>query len=693
MPYHLSVSKITFIKIGEINVKLSKFIRISVVVCCLGLYATTVFSSSTNAKDWGNAFFNSDLLFGVRIHLGYGCITTKFGPKKVKARRKLKIVDFGASVAPLKLQLKETIVGVHIVPYVYVTSSQEKNQQLQLYLIPGVQELKKSPLSFREFYVACFKKYNQQLASSYLKYYPVVLLHVDKKSNRDMLLKELQKKLFWKGFLKSKITDVKSLYTVGDLLQKIFALKQAQFLNNLPFNVCVELINEKKQQNLKFAVKNVKGSLPFPCGRRVSPKTSPKPESSPKESHSQQTGKTGKRELKQSDKPRENTNQEPGNVKQFQAKIKELQEQIAQLKHEKSDVAKQIEMAVNSKLKELVKQLTNASNQQPESSSVKKLENEVEQLKRKFEETQTNPDNQNDFDKEQSEDANNNKTAEVKSLKIQLTALQKQLAQLITDEKLNTTKQFEAISSKLNVLTNKLAEIIHQQRKSSEDKKLDKEVKQLRQQLATVQAQQAQLATKPKQQPVSVTDSGVEIKHVPTKTGHRLIVVSLSGQAGKTIRESFQEVFSTKINSKTQFTLLTIQTGRQLYTLLSSDELPNLPAKGENSISVKLNKGISFGATGLRALDDLSLVDTFIQYQEGYPITSVLYLTDNTRMSDDPRDISRKQRGVPLAWHTDGIDLTVLTTNTCQVWEDVKAGCISWQNKTTLIRELKDFLQ
>jgi hypothetical protein len=175
----------------------------------------------------------------------------------------------------------------------------------------------------------------------------------------------------------------------------------------------------------------------------------------------------------------------------------------------------------------------------------------------------------------------------------------------------------------------------------------------------------------------------------------KLIVVSLSTnlkEKGGIIRKSLIEVFSElkKRESKTPFNLLTLQTGRQLYTLLTDQELQSLPIEGEESLLSRIEMTMNFGATDLRALADLSLVDNMLQEQAS--IGHILYLTDNTKMSENPQEIPSQQRGVPLVWHKDGIALTVLTIKACQVWEYMEAKCVIWQNETDLTRELNTFL-
>jgi len=186
-----------------------------------------------------------------------------------------------------------------------------------------------------------------------------------------------------------------------------------------------------------------------------------------------------------------------------------------------------------------------------------------------------------------------------------------------------------------------------------------------------------------------------ELKTGQSSDHNKFIVVSLSNSRelkskARAIQDSFIKVLSElkRKSWETRFTLLTIGSGRKVEKLLTSAELPNLFERGstDTSIDGKINTGLQFGASDLRALADLNLVDETIQNSA---IKSVLYITDNIRISNDPPSI---ERGVPLAWYEDGIRLTVLTTKGCDVWKKVKAQCSSWNDKSAFSKELKKFM-
>ena len=199
-----------------------------------------------------------------------------------------------------------------------------------------------------------------------------------------------------------------------------------------------------------------------------------------------------------------------------------------------------------------------------------------------------------------------------------------------------------------------------------------------------------------------ITDELDELKKVCSRkpitsrqvSDDKLIIVSLSSDLRtktRTIQNSFLKVLSElkRKNSKTRFALLTVQSGRKISKVLTSQELQSLAIKGSNSIKSTLELNMNFRARDLKALADLSLVDSILQEQAA--MGSILYITDNKRINTNIQEIPSQQRGVPLVWHKDGIALTVLTIKDCKVWEYMEAKCVTWNNQTDLIRELKTF--
>jgi hypothetical protein len=187
-------------------------------------------------------------------------------------------------------------------------------------------------------------------------------------------------------------------------------------------------------------------------------------------------------------------------------------------------------------------------------------------------------------------------------------------------------------------------------------------------------------------------------KKTTNNNARKLIIVSLSVELdsegiGKLIQTGLYNVFKELKNAKIPFTLLAIGSGRQLSNpLLRGEELPSLVIEGDaDQLRAKLRQ-LQFSATDLNALDDLELIDVYTTNGQ-IPVDRILYLTDNMHLSDNP---PRKQLGVPLAWNKEGIQLTVLTTQKCTLWEEqALANCILWQDKqqNTLENVLKEFLK
>lgn len=166
-----------------------------------------------------------------------------------------------------------------------------------------------------------------------------------------------------------------------------------------------------------------------------------------------------------------------------------------------------------------------------------------------------------------------------------------------------------------------------------------------------------------------------------------LIVISLSAALeqtglGKVIQETLYQVFNQRQQIDRPFTLLAIGAGRQLsHPLLTSETLPNLQIDNQTDTLKAQLKQLQFSAHDLNALDDLELIDVYMTQQQ-LAVNEVFYITDNMHLVADP---PRKQLGVPLAWHQEGIQLTVLTTQTCQFWQQrTQANCMIWQHPQKL---------
>ncbi len=167
---------------GEMMLKktILRLILISAVIWG-GVATETAFS--TNAKQWGNAYPNRNLL-PLSINLKGSCVKSKQKQLKKTWSGKVHITAMGALVDtryPAVIPNNELVVGVRIIPYIV-----SKKQGKKLFLIPE-QLIEKN--EFNEFYPTCLWKANALVRhnSNNLKYYPLVLLKVNSKKERDLL--------------------------------------------------------------------------------------------------------------------------------------------------------------------------------------------------------------------------------------------------------------------------------------------------------------------------------------------------------------------------------------------------------------------------------------------------------------------------------------------------------------------------
>jgi hypothetical protein len=182
--------------------------------------------------------------------------------------------------------------------------------------------------------------------------------------------------------------------------------------------------------------------------------------------------------------------------------------------------------------------------------------------------------------------------------------------------------------------------------------------------------------------------------------GHTLILIALSQglqKWGKTIQDILYQKLLKLQSSKSipPFELWTLQPGSRLSYWLNFEELSKLPKEGEeNSILGKIQKGLVFSAPSLHALRDLELLDIEILGRTAQnKVDSIIYLTDNAGIWEDPQQIPSRQVGIPLAWRERGIELVVLTSagDGCKVWERAaKAKCQEWHGKADAFKEVLD---
>lgn len=169
---------------------------------------------------------------------------------------------------------------------------------------------------------------------------------------------------------------------------------------------------------------------------------------------------------------------------------------------------------------------------------------------------------------------------------------------------------------------------------------------------------------------------------------HKLVVVSLSkglDRIGTTIQDAFIQFLDNEKADKSNFDIFTIKTGRRVEKL---------------SIPINLNKikdTFVFSADDLRAMDDLILLDNIVRKRDSNAsqrIGKILYITDNSFLEDNAKDVPSDQLGVIRVWHElYNIRVSVLTTGKCSSWKQgAKASCSQINRRSNIQELLEDFI-
>jgi hypothetical protein len=202
------------------------------------------------------------------------------------------------------------------------------------------------------------------------------------------------------------------------------------------------------------------------------------------------------------------------------------------------------------------------------------------------------------------------------------------------------------------------------------------------------------------QEPLQLECSELAQSVSRTTSGHTLLLIALSQglhRWGNTIQEVlYQKLLNLRSSERIPpFELWTLQPGGKLVSPLNFEELSKLPEQGEaNSIRGKLQSGLIFSAPSLDAFRDLEPLDIEILSRTGpdKQVGSIIYLTDNAGIREDPLQIPSKQVGIPLAWRELGIELIVLTSarDGCKAWVRAKAKCQEWQGQGDTLKAVLD---
>jgi hypothetical protein len=169
------------------------------------------------------------------------------------------------------------------------------------------------------------------------------------------------------------------------------------------------------------------------------------------------------------------------------------------------------------------------------------------------------------------------------------------------------------------------------------------------------------------------------------KLQRHLIVVSTTKRLNdysKTIQQTLFEVLKPYLDQSLPVMLLTVRPECVTAPLSDWSRISN-----ETALWKKITGNIRFGFSS-DALANLKLI------QDEYPqkFQRVLYLTDNGSMGEDELDPNAFE--VPKSWSNNGIQLTVLTVDSCAPWKNEAqvANCQKLDDGADFDRALRDFL-
>lgn len=179
----------------------------------------------------------------------------------------------------------------------------------------------------------------------------------------------------------------------------------------------------------------------------------------------------------------------------------------------------------------------------------------------------------------------------------------------------------------------------------------------------------------------SVEASAGESRDLAPQGQQKMVLISLSNELdsrNSTIHKGLTQFFSSQF-AKSKVSLWVIEAGRKLVKILDPGRLPT-----EENTHVTIEK-LSFSADDLNAMDDLELVDDLLRENHRLNTTveqrigKILYLTDNSRIGEGKTAIPSRLLGMPGVWQgLYGVKLKVLTTGSCEPWQQAKAECQEW---------------
>jgi hypothetical protein len=171
---------------------------------------------------------------------------------------------------------------------------------------------------------------------------------------------------------------------------------------------------------------------------------------------------------------------------------------------------------------------------------------------------------------------------------------------------------------------------------------------------------------------------------------YRLIVISLSqgldaNSVGTAIQTAFIEFLK---EERSNLDIYTIQSGRLLKQVKIPEELN------------KLKSILMFSADDLRAMDDLTLLDSIVRDRDSDSskrVGKILYITDNSFLTtNEPKNIPSAPLGVIKVWNDlYKINVHILTIGNCTVWtKGAETSCKSdIKTSSQFIDYFKNFIQ
>ncbi|OQW92568.1 MAG: hypothetical protein BWK78_01320 [Thiotrichaceae bacterium IS1] len=166
---------------------------------------------------------------------------------------------------------------------------------------------------------------------------------------------------------------------------------------------------------------------------------------------------------------------------------------------------------------------------------------------------------------------------------------------------------------------------------------------------------------------------------------HKLIVVSLSQKLGNEFGSNIQKAV-TKLSKQEEID----KSSFDIFTFQSGGKIKKLDIANEKAIT----DTFQFSADDLNAMGNLDLLDSKVRDSEK-TIGKILYITDDSLLSNNLRNIPSRQMGIVKIWYDlYKIELHVLTNRNCEIWENGPgASCEKLDSESNIHNMLQNFIQ